>query len=128
MKAAVVGRPFHIRFGGRTDFLYAADAADAFIREARAELDGAHVFNLHGETAAISDIVREIGRVRPESHGTITHAANALPIPDELSDARIREVLGDLPSTRLEVGVAETIERFAALDRDGRLDLSDLDS
>ncbi len=128
MKAAVVGRPFHIRFGGRTDFLYAADAADSFIRAARAELDGAHVFNLHGETAAISEIVREIGRVRPESYGTITHAANALPIPDELSDARIREVLGELPSTPLAVGVAETIERFTTLDREGRLDISDLDS
>src|ERR1044072_1028007 len=28
MKAAVVGRPFHIRFGGRTDLQYVADTAD----------------------------------------------------------------------------------------------------
>ncbi|MGH9882544.1 MAG: NAD-dependent epimerase/dehydratase family protein, partial [Pyrinomonadaceae bacterium] len=28
MKAAVVGRPFHIRFGGRTDFQYVADTAE----------------------------------------------------------------------------------------------------
>jgi len=34
MKAAVVGRPFHIRFGGRTDFQYVADTAEVFIRAA----------------------------------------------------------------------------------------------
>jgi len=31
MKAAVLGRPFHIRFGGATDFQYVADTAAAFI-------------------------------------------------------------------------------------------------
>ncbi|PYS95679.1 MAG: epimerase, partial [Acidobacteria bacterium] len=37
MKAAVVGRPFRIRFGGRTDFQYVADTADAFIRAANSD-------------------------------------------------------------------------------------------
>ena len=31
MKSAVLGRPFHIRFGGATDFQYVADTAAAFI-------------------------------------------------------------------------------------------------
>ncbi|MEP7270972.1 MAG: NAD-dependent epimerase/dehydratase [Acidobacteriota bacterium] len=127
MKAAVVGRPFHIRFGGKTDFLYASDAADAFIRATRSTLDGAHVFNLHGQTAAISSIVEEIERVRPTAKGTITHASNSLPIPEELSDAAIRSALGDLPSTPLRIGIKETIERFELLHREGRLDTSDLD-
>ncbi len=127
MKAAVVGRPFHIRFGGRTDFLYARDAADAFLRATKSNLDGAHVFNLHGQAAAISEIVSEIERARPQARGTITHAPNPLPIPAELSDAAIRTALGDLPSTPLRAGVEETIERFETLEREGRLDTSDLD-
>jgi nucleoside-diphosphate-sugar epimerase len=127
MKAAVVGRPFHIRFGGRTDFLYARDAADAFILASKSDLDGAHVFNLHGETASIAEIVNEIERVIPQARGTITHEAGGLPIPSELSDRAIRAALGELPSTPLHVGVEETISRFAKLHRDGVLDTSDLD-
>jgi UDP-glucose 4-epimerase len=127
MKAAVVGRPFHIRFGGRTDFLYAADAADAFIRATGSGLDGANVFNLHGETAAISDIVMEIERAVPAARGSITYADTPLPIPAELDGSAIRAAIGELPSTPLEVGVRETIERFTTLNREGRLDTSDLD-
>jgi nucleoside-diphosphate-sugar epimerase len=127
MKAAVVGRPFHIRFGGRTDFLYAADAADAFIRSATAGLEGAHVFNLHGESAEMAEIVAAIEREWPDAKGSVTHAETPLPIPPELDDTAIRSALGDLPSTPLSEGVRETIRRFAELQRAGRLDTADLD-
>src|SRR6185503_11549144 len=50
MKAAVLGRSFHIRFGGTTDFQYVADTAAAFVACADRAPAGAHVFNLHGET------------------------------------------------------------------------------
>lgn len=127
MKAAVVGRPFHIRFGGRTDFLYAADCADAFIRSADAEKEGAFVFNLHGETAAIADIVTEIEKNVPKAKGTITHAENIMPIPAELDDSAIIATLGDIPHTSLVQGVQETIARFQVLHDQARLDTADLD-
>jgi len=125
MKATVVGRPFHMRFGGRTDFQYVADTADIFIRAATSDLKGAHVFNLHGETVHVADIVAEIGRVWPDF--TITYADEPLAIPPEMDDSAIRAALGELPSTPLAVGVRATIERFAELHREGRLDTSDLD-
>ncbi|HMG72510.1 MAG TPA: NAD(P)-dependent oxidoreductase [Pyrinomonadaceae bacterium] len=128
MKAAVVGRPFHIRFGGRTDFQYVRDTADVFIRAATSDLTGAHVFNLHGETISIADVVAEIERVRPEAAGTITYADEPLAIPAEMDDHAIREALGYLPATPLAEGVHSTIERFAELQIEGRLDTSDLDS
>lgn len=128
MKAVVVGRRFHIRFGGRTDFLYAADAADAFIRSATAELKGAHVFNLHGESAEMREIVAAIEREWPDARGLITFSETPLPIPPELDDSAIRAALGDLPATPLSVGVRDTIQRFAELQRAGRLDTSDLDA
>jgi UDP-glucose 4-epimerase len=128
MKAAVVGRPFHIRFGGRTDFQYVADTADAFIRAVDSDLRGAHVFNLHGETVAIADIVSEIENAWPEARGKITHADEPLPIPPQMDDTRIRAALGEMVSTRLAEGVRATIDRFAELERESRLDLSDLDS
>lgn len=127
MKAAVVGRPFHIRFGGRTDFQYVADTADVFIRAAYADLAGAHVFNLHGETISIAEVVRTIERAWPNATGTITYSETPLAIPAELDDHAIRAAIGDLPATPLREGVSATIERFAVLQREGRLDTSDLD-
>jgi nucleoside-diphosphate-sugar epimerase len=127
MKAAVVGRPFHIRFGGRTDFQYVADTADVFIRAATSNLTGAHVFNLHGETIPIAEVVAEIERVWPSATGTITCADAPLPIPAEMDDQAIRAALGPLPATPLAEGVRSTIERFAELQREDRLDTSDLD-
>ena len=125
MKATVVGRPFHMRFGGRTDFQYVADTADIFIRAATSDLIGAHIFNLHGETVHVTDIVAEIERVWPQS--VITYAEEPLEIPPEMDDSAIRAALGDLPATPLAVGVRATIERFAELHRQGHLDTSDLD-
>ncbi len=125
MKATVVGRPFHMRFGGRTDFQYVADTADIFIRAAASDLKGAHVFNLHGETVHVADIVAEIERVWPDS--MITYAEEPLAIPPEMDDAAIRAALGELPVTPLATGVRATIERFAELHREGWLDTSDLD-
>jgi nucleoside-diphosphate-sugar epimerase len=128
MKAAVVGRPFHIRFGGRTDFQYVADTADAFVRAATSNLKGAHVFNLHGETIHVGDVVSEIERVWPDARGTITVADEPLAIPAEMDDAAIREALGPLPATTLGDGVTATVARFAELRSERRLDTSDLDA
>lgn len=127
MKAAVIGRPFHIRFGGKTDFLYAADAADAFIRAAVLETDGAHVFNLHGDTAAIADIVAEIECIKPEAKGSLTWDETPLPIPPELDATALHTFLGRTQQTPITDGVRETIERFEALYRAGRLSTADLD-
>lgn len=127
MKAAVLGRSFHIRFGGRTDFQYVADTADVFIRAATAELVGAHVFNLHGEVVHIREVVEEIERVRPEARGQITYAEQLLAIPEAMDDAALRRALGPVPATPLVEGVRATMETFAELAEQGRLDTRDLD-
>ena len=128
MKAAVVGRPFHIRFGGRTDFQYVGDTAEVFVRAATSNVRGAHVFNLHGETVHIDKVVTEIERAWPSARGTITCTAEPLAIPAEMDDTAIREALGPLPATALADGVGSTIARFAELRSAGRLDTSELDT
>jgi len=127
MKAAVVGRPFHIRFGGRTDFLYVADTADAFIRASTSDLTGAHVFNLHGDTVAITQIISEIESAWPDAKSTITCADTHLTVPPEMDGRAFHAALGPLSMTPLSTGVKNTIQRFAELGRLGRLDTSDLD-
>jgi nucleoside-diphosphate-sugar epimerase len=125
MKAAVLKRPFHIRFGGATDFQYVADTAAAFIACADSDEKGAHVFNLHGETVEIerisSFINQEVGSE------LVTFGGPPIPIAPSLSDGAIRRVIGDLPSTPFETGIRETMSRFAALHESGRLDTRDIE-
>src|SRR5215468_3689258 len=128
MKAAVVGRPFHIRFGGKTDFLYVADCADGFIRAASADLEGARAFNSHGETVEVAAVVEEIEKLLPSAKGLITFDPTPLGLPPELDDSAIVRALGDIPHTPLSQGAKETVERFAFLRRAGRLDTTDLDA
>ncbi len=128
MKAAVVGRPYHIGFGGKTDFLYVGDCAEGFIRAATTELAGAHVFNIAGETEAVADVITEIERHIPAARGALTCAPNPIPMPSKLDDTAIRNALQLPPATSLAQGVRETIERFQLLQREERLDTKDLDS
>lgn len=129
MKAAVLGVPFHVRFSGSTDFQYVADTAFAFIACADLAPEGAHVFNLHGETVEVERIVRVINEnAAAENNGLVTFSGAPIPIAAAMNDAAIRGMIGELPSTPLEVGVHETMRRFAQLRDAGRLDTSDIEA
>ncbi len=125
MKAAILGIPFHIRFGGATDFQYVRDTAAAFIACADYAPAGAQVFNLHGETVAVARIVDVINR--EAGRELVTFGGAPIPIAAAINDAAIKRVIGDLPSTPLEVGISETMKQFAALRDAGRLDTSDIE-
>ena len=124
MKSTVLGQPFHIRFGGATDFQYVADTAATFIACADNTPAGAHVFNLHGETVTVERIAEFIN-ASSNSH-LITFGGPPIPIAAAMDDSAIRRLMNDLPSTPLEIGIRETMDRFAALRDAGRLDTSDL--
>jgi nucleoside-diphosphate-sugar epimerase len=129
MKAAVLRRPFHIRFSGSTDFQYVRDIAAAFIACADQLPEGAHVFNLHGQTVEVSTIARLINELSHNANGdTVTFGGPAIPIAPAMNDTAIRKVIGDIPLTPIEDGIRETIERFSILRDTGRLDTTDIDA
>src|SRR5689334_1958725 len=124
MKSAVLGKPFHIRFGGATDFQYVADTAATFIACADKTPEGAHVFNLHGETVTVERIANFINA---SSRGDlITFGGPPIPIAAAMDDSAIRRLMPGLASTPFETGMRETMDRFATLRDAGRLDTSDL--
>ena len=126
MKSAVLGRPFHIRFSGATDFQYVADTAATFISCADQMPEGAHVFNLHGETVTVDRVAKLINA--SQSNGNlVTFGGPPIPIAPAIDDSAIRRVMPALPATPLDVGVRETMQRFTALRDAGRLDTSDID-
>lgn len=122
MKAAVLGRPFHIRFSGPTDFQYVADTAATFIASADRGLKGANVFNLHGDTEDVEKIAALIDK------DLITVGGPPIPIAPALSDSAIRQSIPGLPSTPLVDGIRDTMSRFSQLAKAGVLDISDLSS
>ena len=125
MKAAVVGRPFAIGFSGTTDYQYVADTAAAFVACADRASPGAHVYNLHGASVEMADVVALIRELRPSAE--IDFGGPTIPIPPALDGSSIRAAFQDLPSTSLADGIRQTIERFQALHDQNRLDTHDLD-
>ena len=126
MKAAVLGIPFHIRFSGATDFQYVEDTAAAFIRCIDEGPDGAHVFNLHGETVEVKRIATVINEIAGSELASCS--GPEIPIAAALDDSAIKRAIGELPNTPLEIGVRETMRRFRELRDAGRLDTTDIDA
>lgn len=125
-KAAVLGRPFTLRFSGSTDFLYAKDCADAFIAAAERGPKGAQVYNLHGETHSVASVVDRLRELCPQA-GELVIDGPELPIPPQMDGSRIERELGPLPRTSLEDGLGETVNRFRELHAQGRLRTHDLE-
>src|SRR5262249_5984297 len=126
MKAAVLGRRFQIRWGGATDLIYADDVARACVAAGACRLDGARVYNLHGESARVADVVSLIEAMRPEARGLITHLEQPLPFPTELADPGYQSDLGPQPRTSLRDGTEKTLIEFESLRKAGRLDAREL--
>jgi nucleoside-diphosphate-sugar epimerase len=125
IKAAVLGRPFHVGFSGPTDFHYVADTAAAFLACADRGPAGAHVFNLHGDTLDVAEFLAVLGEECPAVRA-LTHGGPRIPIPPLLDGAAIERALGTLPRTPIRDGIRETLARFSALHAAGRLDTRDL--
>jgi len=126
MKAAVVGKPFTIGYGGGTDLIYTADVARALLAASTARLDGARVYNLHGESVKIAEVIRLIEAAWPRAKGLLSHVEQAPPFAEALDDARYQRELGPAPRTAIRDGIAQTLETFARLQAEGRLDVREL--
>jgi nucleoside-diphosphate-sugar epimerase len=127
MKAAALGRPFTIRFGGDVDMQYVDDVAKIFIRCVEAEFHGAKSYNVRGQVVSVDEIVQAIETVLPESRGLITHTDNQIPIAPSLDDSELRTDGGGIPATSLDDGIRRTAEVFQRLQREGRLEVGDLE-
>jgi UDP-glucuronate 4-epimerase len=123
MLAAAAQRTYKIPFGGQGAYQYAEDVARTFIQAARVPFEGAQVFNLRGSVVSVDDIIRAIETAEPSSRGRITSDEQALPLPTDVDDQPLRAVLGEIPETSLEQGVAQTLETFRGALRANRIDV-----
>ncbi len=123
LKAIVLGQPFRIRFGGFVDLQYAADVAEAFVKCALANLDGARVYNLRGTPMSVTEIVNAMAEIEPAASELITFEPTPLPLVWDLDDSAIQKDVGPLKITPVKSGFAETLEIFRRLRDLGQLSL-----
>jgi len=126
IKSAVAGRPYHISYGGSQDLQYVGDVAGTFLRALTAPFEGADAFNIRGAVVPIESFLKTFRDVAPEAAALVSHGDRQLPIAPDLDDSRLEAKLGPLPRTSLRDGILETFSRFSILQKQGRLDLSDL--
>jgi UDP-glucuronate 4-epimerase len=126
MKAAVLGVPFRIPFGGRLNLQYADDVARTFVRAALAEPNGASVHNLRGAVVTVDEVVAVIEELRPEARGLLTAGGEALPFEAELPADDLAAAIGPEPYTEFHRAVAETLSLFERLRDEGKLTPADL--
>src|SRR5262245_22100199 len=128
IKAALLGRPYAISFGGWTDFQYVDDVAKAFVLCLERPYSGAKSYNLRGAVVTLADFHAALCKVLPEVEKLVTLGTTQIAIAHDLSDAGIEKDLGPLPKTKLEDGIRETVAIFREQMKDGRFDASDLDA
>lgn len=128
IKAALLARPYTIRFSGGLDLQYVDDTAKIFLRCVESALPGARVYTLRGEIFQIADFIATLERVVPKARGLIRAEGSPLPIAYDLDDSALVRDLGQVPRTRLEDGIRQTLEVFERLHRAGRLDSRDLET
>jgi len=123
LKALALGQEFRIRFGGFVDLQYAADVAEAFVRCALTDLEGARVYNLRGTPMSVREIVEVMAEIEPEAERLISFEPTPLPLVWDLDDSALRRDIGQLPVTPVKSGFAETLEIFKRLRDLGQLSL-----
>ena len=125
MLAAALGEPFHIVHGGSAPTQYAADVAQIFIRAARADVRGAFVYSTGGEVRHMREVVDVIKRVVPQASITFDDKPFMGAPPGFTGDA-LEATIGPVTWRPLDQGVAETIERFSVLAKNGMVSAQDL--
>jgi nucleoside-diphosphate-sugar epimerase len=122
--AALLGMTYTIGFGGSTLFQYAEDVARTLVIASRSRLGGAHVFNLGGTIASMTELVDTIESIVPEARGLISFDPAPLPFPTEIDHDGLA-VLGPVPVTSFAEGIAASAEIYRDLARRGRLVATD---
>jgi len=112
MAAAARNEGYAMRWGGRSQLHYAPDVANAFIAAARAEHEGAAVFDLGGPSSHMREVVAAIEAAAPDVKGQVEFAEIQLPFPEELDAANLEEFVGVLDRTPLHEGTRLTIEHY----------------
>ncbi|MDN5844331.1 MAG: NAD(P)-dependent oxidoreductase [Alcaligenaceae bacterium] len=106
-RAAARGEAYTVPFSGSTGLVYVEDVAQAFVAAATSPLDGAHVFNMIGDTATLGDFVAELVTQRPDAR--IQVDGRPLQISAEIRNDDLTSILPGVRHTSIAEGIARTL-------------------
>ena len=69
IKAALLGRPYTLRYSGRNALQFARDVAAAFVLSALDSRQVGKTFNLRGDVVEMADFIRTLEELLPQSKG-----------------------------------------------------------
>lgn len=119
IQAAAMGQPYEVPYAGLLSWLYAGEAAAAFIASVARDGDGAYVFDLNGTCESVDKGLEILRAIDPGANVSAT--GTPFPFPPDLEDGPLRNHVGDYPSVTLEEGIAATYGAFKQLVADGRM-------
>jgi nucleoside-diphosphate-sugar epimerase len=110
LMAAEVGEAYTIPFTGDVGFVYVEDAAERFIAAASRSFEGAHVFDLNGTPATVTEMLALLHNHYPDA--AIAATGDPMPFPAEVNNGDLEQLIG-LPGCRpLAAGIADTVSGF----------------
>lgn len=111
-RAAARGEPFCISYTGRVGYDYVEDVARAFVRGALETPPGAHIVDLSGEMADVTEVISAITAAAPGAVPKLS--ANGPPIPAHAppNPRFISTLYADWRTTPLGEGIRRTIEFY----------------
>ena len=118
IQAAVLEKEYEIPCKGKYSWLYAGEAASAFIMSVSKDINNALVFNLNGPCETIENGISIIKKLNTKAK--ITCSGNSFPFPPDLDDMPLRNQIGDYPSISVKEGIKETFKAFDLLKEQGK--------
>jgi nucleoside-diphosphate-sugar epimerase len=118
IQAAALDKSYKIPYTGKYSWLYAGEAALAFITSVSKDMVGSHVFNLNGSCETIENGLKLIRELKPNS--SVTCEGQPLPFPPDLDDLPLRKHIGDYTSVSVHKGIEHTLKAFETLKSEGK--------
>lgn len=119
IQAAVLGQAFEIPYTGPYSWLYAGEAAAAFIAAVSQDGAGAPVFDLNGRCETIESGLSILRRI--ENSAEVSASGNQFPFPTDLDETPLRAHVPAYPEVSLEDGIGATHRAFRQLAAENRL-------
>ena len=111
LQAAASGEVYAIPFTGPISWLYAGEAAAAFIAAVSKDGDAARVFDLNGHAGTVEEGLAILRTLAPDAK--ITATGTPFPFPADMDDTPVRTHL-TYPAMPIADGIAATYRSFVA--------------
>ena len=119
IQAAASGQAFEIPYTGPYSWLYAGEAAAAFIAAVSQDGEDAPVFDVNGRCETIEHGVSVLRKIDKDAE--ITASGNQFPFPADLDETSIRAHVPAYAEVSVEDGIGATHRAFKLLAAQGRL-------